>query len=80
MADRADTSALDVQISAPAERCPYRPQAIAVAHPNPLAHPSATADLVPLTTHPAGIAQTESLRRISQDRSRQKRGPPTILG
>jgi hypothetical protein len=79
MADRANASPLDIQISAPGERCPYRPQAIAAAHPNPLAHPSATADLVPLTSHPAGIAQTESRRRISQDRSRQERGPPSIL-
>jgi hypothetical protein len=70
----------DTQIGAPAQTCPHCPQAVAAAHPNPLINPSATADLVPLTSHPAGIAQTESRRRISQDRSRQKRGPPTILG
>ena len=33
-----------------------------------------------LMTHPAGVAQTESKWRISRDRSRQKRGPPSLLG
>lgn len=80
MADRANGSPLDIRISAPGEKCPYRPQAIAAAHPSPLVNPSAAATLVPLTSHLAGIAPAESGRRISQDRSHQKRGPPTILG
>jgi hypothetical protein len=35
--------------------------------------------LASLVTHPAGVAQTESKWRISHDRSRQKRGPPSLL-
>jgi hypothetical protein len=79
MAERANPSQSDTQIGALARKCPYCPQAIASAHTNPLANPRATADLAPLTSHPASIVQTESRRRISRDRSRQERGPPTIL-
>jgi hypothetical protein len=80
-AEREKASPRDLQISGPTEKCPYCPQAIANVHLSLLANLSRVKDMAPLTGHPAGIAQTESRRRSSQDRSRQKRGPPpAILG
>jgi hypothetical protein len=35
--------------------------------------------LTPPASHPNGILQTESLRRIARERTRQKRGPPAFL-
>ncbi|HEX3571974.1 MAG TPA: hypothetical protein VHU44_14225 [Acidobacteriaceae bacterium] len=61
------------------EQCPYLPATAIVAHTNVLAPPPAMAIFARWVSHPACIAQTESKRRISQDRSRQKRGPPTHL-
>src|SRR6266446_6667578 len=81
MAEREKASPRDLQISAPTEKCPYCPQAIANVHLSLLANLSRVMHMAPWTSHPAGIAQTESRRRISQDRSRQKRGPPpAVLG
>lgn len=66
------------QLRAPAEKCPYNPSVLAPTHPNSLAEPSlASAIFGGLVSHPTGFAQTEALRRISRDRSNQKRGPPS---
>jgi hypothetical protein len=68
----------DPQFKAPAEKCPYCPSSVAPAQPNPLAAPmTAVAIFGDLVSHPIGFAQTEAKRRISRDRSNQKRGPPT---
>ncbi len=64
---------------APAEKCPYCPGTIVSVHGDVYAAPTAEASFVSLASHPSGVAQTESRRRISKDRSRQKRGPPTSL-
>ena len=61
------------------EKCPYTPQAPATAHPDLLALDPSSAIFAEIVSHPNGVAQTESRRRISQDRSRQKRGPPVAL-
>src|SRR5882757_2391497 len=61
------------------EKCPYTPQAPATGHPDLLALDPSSAIFAEIVSHPAGIAQTESRRRIAQDRSRQKRGPPAAL-
>ena len=63
---------------APAARCPYCPRLAAVYHPLPLAGPPAQSIFAALVSHPAGFAQTQSRLRISRDRSRQKRGPPSL--
>ena len=60
-------------------KCPYTPQAPATGHPDRLALDPASAIFAEIVSHPSGIAQTESRRRIAQDRSRQKRGPPVAL-
>jgi hypothetical protein len=67
------------QLQGPIERCPYCPGPVVAVHPNPLATPTSDALFSSMAVHPSGIAQTESKRRIARDRSRQKRGPPSIL-
>ncbi len=66
------------RLQAPAARCPYCPRLAAVYHPLPLAAPPAQSIFAALVSHPAGFAQTQSRLRISRDRSRQKRGPPSL--
>ena len=61
------------------EKCPYTPGMVVATHPNALAGTSGHAIFAPFVSHPCGVAQTESKWRISRDRSRQKRGPPTLL-
>ncbi len=60
------------------ERCPYGPQSVPGAvHPDWSLRTSA-AIFAGVTAHPAVAAQTESKWRIARDRSRQKRGPPSV--
>jgi hypothetical protein len=79
MSDRNSLSKTTRAFSTPTEKCPYCPSAIIAGHTDLLALPTAKAVFASLVSHTSGIAQTESLRRISRDRSRQKRGPPTLL-
>jgi len=62
------------QIGGPIEKCPYGPGTIPAVHPNVFGPPTSAAIFASLISHPAGLAQTNSKRRISGDRSRQKRG------
>src|ERR1700736_4101026 len=78
MAEHAEAAQHGVHFTAPAEKCPYCPSAVATAHPNLLAPGISAAVYASLVNHPAGDAQTESKRRFSRDRSRQKRGPPAL--
>ena len=65
---------------APRERCPFCPAAVISGHRHEtLAGPPLQAFFEPGYSHPSGAVQTECKRRISLDRSRQKRGPPTLL-
>ena len=77
MAERGTLASDNPQFKAPAQRCPYCPRSVAPAQPNLFAAPTrADAIYRNVVSHPTGVAQTESRRRISLDRSRQKRGPP----
>jgi hypothetical protein len=50
-----------------------------VAHgKTPIARTAASIRVV-VVSHPAGIAQTEARYRVNFNRSRQKRGPPSLL-
>lgn len=78
MAERAQSLDNKPRFEAPKDKCPYAPATVAVSH-----HPTdgvATASVIfaELVSHPSVRAQTESKRRIAQDRSRSKRGPPTL--
>jgi hypothetical protein len=63
---------------APLGRCPYYP-AQTTSPSNSFAMTAATAIFAELVSHPAFHAQTESKWRISRDRARQKRGPPSPI-
>lgn len=64
---------------APIDKCPYAPAALLSGpHPTVAGVPSAQIFFADLVSHPTASAQTESKRRISRDRSRQKRGPPSL--
>lgn len=60
-------------------RCPRCPGVPAPAHSVGLSLQRAERISVSPMSHPTGVAQTESKRRMSLDRSRQKRGPPVGL-
>lgn len=62
-----------------AEKCPYAPAAPAAFHLLVFAPPASDAVFAALISHPAVHAQTAAQYRISFDRSRQKRGPPTFF-
>jgi hypothetical protein len=79
MTERSQLASRDPQFQAPAEKCPYCPIAMAVAHRSTFVPPTAQAVFAGLVAHPAVAAQTESKLRISHNRSRQKRGPPAIF-
>jgi hypothetical protein len=64
---------------APVETCPYSPVATVAIHTNLLAVPASDRVFATLVSHPSGVVQTESMRLISCDRSRQKRGPPVQI-
>ena len=60
------------------EKCPYAPAAPAAFHLSVFAPSGADAVFAGLVAHPAIHAQTAAHYRISFDRSRQKRGPPSL--
>lgn len=77
--ERNETAGKRPGISSPPEKCPYSPIAIGVFENHSVAElPTAKAIFGELQGHPAITPQTESLRRIAKDRSRQKRGPPSL--
>jgi hypothetical protein len=62
-----------------AEKCPYAPGAPAAFHLAAFAPPASDALFAGLVSHPSIHAQTAAQYRISFDRSRQKRGPPSLI-
>ncbi len=67
------------RFAAPPETCPNAPAAVAAIHTNLLAVPASDRVFAALVSHASGVVQTESMRLISRDRSRQKRGPPVQI-
>ena len=64
---------------APREMCPYQQRALAAAHHEQVAMAASGSSMMVVLHEPDALAQVECLWRISFDRSRQKRGPPTLL-
>lgn len=62
-----------------AEKCPFTPAIPAIAHFSAIAPPLGHAVFAGLVSHPSVHAQTAAQYRISFDRSRQKRGPPSLI-
>ena len=77
MADRGNLTRGEI-FTAPVEKCPYCPFGVFVTHDQLFALPAEDAVFASLVSHPSGVVQTESRRRIPRDRSRQKRGPPAL--
>jgi hypothetical protein len=68
-----------IRVGTPPEQCPYSQRSLAAAHLQIFTSgASATHDAF-LLHEPSATAQAECLRRISFDRSRQERGPPSLL-
>ncbi len=64
---------------APREICPYQQRALAAVHHEQVAMAASPSSMPVVLHEPDALAQVECLWRISFDRSRQKRGPPTLL-
>ena len=77
--ERSQSAQEAAAFKAPPVRCPYSPGTVVAAHGASLMVPAAEAIFASLVSHSEIIAQTEFVWRISQYRSRQKRGPPTHL-
>ena len=78
MAERRQLASRDPQFQTPAEKCPYCPANVATVHGNTFVMLPAQAIFAEVVAHPAVAPQTESKLRISRNRSRQKRGPPSL--
>ena len=68
-----------VRVSAVCDMCPYRQTAMGAVHLQVYVAGVASTHTAGVVRLPSAVAQAECLRRISFDRSRQKRGPPTLL-
>ncbi len=66
-------------ISVVAEKCLYSPALSTALHLPIYSAPVGASVFAELYSHSAVHAQTEAKYRISSDRSRQKRGPPTLI-
>lgn len=62
----------------PFEKCPYTAATVIPSHHFAPAVSIAEASFAEIVHHPAIHAQTEAKRRVSRDRSRSERGPPTL--
>jgi hypothetical protein len=78
MAERAQSLDDKPRIEAPKDKCPYAPATVAVSHHPTDGVATASAIYAELVSLPSVRPQTESKRRIAQDRSRSKRGPPAL--
>jgi len=66
------------RVSAPVEKCPFAPQAAPVGHAQSWMMARERGALQVQVRLSAVVAQAESARRVSQIRTRQKRGPPAV--
>lgn len=66
-------------VSSIAAKCPCFPRATVASQAQSVAASNSSAIFAGLVRHPAGSPQSEAACRISYDRSRQKRGPPSLI-
>jgi hypothetical protein len=79
MGEQNDGASKLVRVSAPLEKCPYRQHSLVAAHLQVFTPEATATHSVCMLQEPSAAAQAECLWRISFDRSRQKRGPPSLL-
>ena len=77
-AEKSESANAKPAFSVPLDKCPYAPAAVAASHHPANEVATSSAIYAEVVSHPSVRPQTESKRRISQDRSRSKRGPPTL--
>ena len=68
-----------IRFSKMPEQCPYRQCSLVAAHLQVFTTSATVTHAAFLLHAPSVAAQAECLRRISFDRSRQKRGPPSLF-
>jgi hypothetical protein len=66
------------QVRGPRVMCPYQQRAVTAVHHEQMGIVAAAGSVVVGVRAPGVVAQAECLWRISFDRSRQKRGPPSL--
>lgn len=69
----------EIRVGTPPMQCPYRQCSLVAAHLQVFTTSATVTHAAFLLHAPSVAAQAECLRRISFDRSRQKRGPPSLL-
>ena len=67
------------RIGTPPEQCPYRQHSLVASHLQVFTSRATATHPAFLLPEPSATTQAECLRRIAFDRSRQQRGPPTLL-
>jgi hypothetical protein len=67
------------RVGTPPEQCPYRQHSLVASHLQVFTTGAAATHAAFLLREPSVATQAECLRRIAFDRSRQQRGPPTLL-
>jgi hypothetical protein len=75
----AEQAQADNGFGAIREKCPYSPAALNVVILPSFAPSTAAAIFAGVVQHASIAPQTDARRRISFDRARQKRGPPSLL-
>jgi hypothetical protein len=73
------SSASDAFLAAIGEKCPYFPHSTVAAHLETFTPALNQAIFAGIVRHPAVSPQTEAGYRASYLRSKQKRGPPTLI-
>ena len=81
MLSAAERTALTkgISFSRTPQRCPYFPQVLPAAQHAPASLVPTATFFADVQSHPTCASQALAKFRISRDRSRQKRGPPTLL-
>jgi hypothetical protein len=79
MGDQNDGASKTAGLSATPEKCPYSQHSLGAVHLRVFTPEATVMQSVGALQKVSAAEQAECLRRISFDRSRQKRGPPSLL-
>ena len=79
MEERVQLASRESESWVPLDKCPYCPPAVFLWRHSDPGTPPAVAIFAGLLSHPAVQTQTESKRRVARERSRHKRGPPSLI-
>ena len=71
--------ASDRAVTSISDKCPFAPHSMVASQAHHHGLNTSRAIFAGLVRHPAVSPQTEAAFRVSYDRSRQKRGPPSLI-